>query len=559
MKKTILSWLALALLTVGAPLAKAQDDSSETKPVLVASFSGYAELKRDLNYFGTLAGNPDIAAGFEQLLLLFTQGQGLAGLDQARPWGASVSITADGSEFPALVFLPVTDLSKLLDALAAIVGEADDAGDDIFEIKRGTNTYFIKQNGKWAYLAQQKGDLETLPSDPAKLFRGLDKKYDLALSINIQNIPQSFRDTAAEFIKQGLDAKLQQSMDDDEEGESDSHAEMARHQAAEMIKRINELDQITLGLNVDRPESRTYLDIEVTGVPGSDAAKELAGSEEVEGTRFGGMLSPEALFSLHINSPASEDDEEQAEQMLDYVRTQLNNEIDKDDDLKDDQKEVAKDLAGKLVGIVADTIEEKGRLNAGLTVIGEGPLTVALGVLVSDAGKLESVIKQFVELAVKHDELPKPKFNAEKYKGFRFHTVAVPVSDDDENADKVRATLGDPVKVALAFSDDLFYVAAGENGIATIKKVIDGSAETPTEKLPPLTISLALASVLKLADAQGNPNAKSLAQNLKGGKDHVKLTVEPVDNGVRYRIEAEEGINKLLGSRLGNAARAGGQ
>src|SRR6185437_15131328 len=107
------------------------------------AFSGYAELKRDLEYLGTLSGNPDMAQGLEQLLMLFTQNQGLAGLDQARPWGASLSITDDGSQFPALAFLPVTDLKELLDALSGLIGEAADAGDGIYEIKKGTNNYFI--------------------------------------------------------------------------------------------------------------------------------------------------------------------------------------------------------------------------------------------------------------------------------------------------------------------------------------------------------------------------------------------------------------------------------
>ena len=561
-KKTLLSCLALALMAVGAPLAKAQDDKSETQPVLAISFSGYGELKRDLEYLGTLSGNPDMAAGLEQLLMLFTQGQGLAGLDQSRPWGVSMSITDDASQFPALAFLPVDDLSKLLDALAAYLGEAVDAGDDIFEIRRNTNTFFIKQKGKWAYLAQQKSDLEDLPANPLKLLRGLDKKYDLAVTVNLQNIPQGLRDSAAELIKQGMEVRLLQTMNDDDDDEDDEQSELraqlARSRVEEFVKDINQLDQITVGLNIDRPESRTYLDVEVTAVPGSDAAKQFASaSDEPEGTRFSGVLMPEALLSLHINSPVGDEDEERFEALLENVRTTLMAEIDNEEDLDDDQKETTKELAGKLLDIVEDTVDEEGRLNAGVVVAGEGPLTVALGCLVADASELEEVVKQFITLAAKDGDLPKPKFNAQKYKGYRFHTLSVPVPDDD-NADQLRALLGDPLKLVLAFGEDIFYLAVGDDGIDTIKQVIDGSAETPTEKLPQLTISLALAPLMKLAGSQGNLMAGMLAQGLAGGKDHVKITVEPVDNGVRYRIEGEEGINKLLGQYFGLAARTGG-
>lgn len=554
-KKILLSYLAVALIAFGAMPAKAKDDGADNKPVFVAAFSGYAELKRDLEYIGGLSGNPDMAKGLEGLLSLFTQGQGLAGLDQSRPWGAAVSITSDGSQFPAMAFLPVTDLKQLLDALAGPLGEADDVGDDVFEIRKSGNALFITQKGKWAYIAQQKGVLDDLPSDPLKQLRGLDKQYDLAVSIFVQSIPQALRDMAVDLIKQGAEARLQANADDDEQNEL--QARLARSQMEKIGKAINELDQITVGLNIDRKESRTYLDIAVTAVEGSEVAKQLASEGKVERSKFAAVLRPDALFSLHLNSPVSDEDEEKTEELLKSLNTQLMSEIDDEDDLDDEQKEKSKELVGKLLEIVEETLEEKGRINAGLTVVGTGPLNVALGALVSDAKELEDVIKQFVTMAAEDADLPKPKWNSDKYKGHRFHSVSVPVPDsDDDNAEKVKQLIGDPVKVALAFGEDTFYLALGDDGVDTIKELIDKSAETP-EDLPPMTATVALAQVLKFAAAQGDQNAAMMAQGLQPGKDRIKFTQETIDNGVRFRIEAEEGINKLLGSRMGNSLRGG--
>lgn len=557
MKKTLLSCLALALLAVGAPRVKAEDDAS--KPVVVVSFSGYAELKRDLEYLGTLSGNPDLAKGLEQLLLLFTQNQGLAGLDQARPWGMAANVTDDGSQFSALAFLPVTDLKEFLDALAGIIGESVDAGDDVYEIKRGANTFFITQKGKWAYLAQQKSALEDVPASPLKQFNGLEKEYDVAIRLYVQSIPQGLRDMAGDFLKQGLESGLQQNLDEDDE-QAELKSQLARGQAEAAVKAINEIDQITLGLNIDREESRTYLDIAVTALEGSETAKQFSiESDEEQNSRLAGVLLPDAVFSLHMNSPVSDQDEEQVESLLEGVRTQLMAEIDDEEDLDDDQKEKAKELAGKLLDIVDETMEEEGRLNLGLTMVGSGPFTLVVGGLVADGEELEKVAKQFVTLAAEDQELPKPKFNVEKYKGHRFHALSVPVEDESDNSDQVRMMLGNPLKVVLAFGEDTFYVAVGDEGIDTIKQVIDKSAETPAEKLPPLTASLALGPVLKLASSQnGDKRTARMAESLKeGGKDHVKLSVEPIGNGVRYRIEAEEGINKLLGSQVGSGVPGG--
>ncbi|HUY31472.1 MAG TPA: SHD1 domain-containing protein [Pirellulales bacterium] len=560
MKKFLLSCSTLALLTFGAPWANAQDDSSETRPVVLASFSGYAELKRDLEYLGALSGNLDMAAGLEQLLLPFTQGHVLTGLDPARPWGASLRVADDGSRYSVVAFLPVDDLGKLLDALAASI-EVDGVGDGIYEIKRNANTFFITQQGKWAYVARHKSNLENLPVDPLEQLRGLDQQYDLALRVNVQNIPQGLRDMAAGLIKLGLDGRLQ-----------------------------HELDRLTVGLNIDRSTGRTYLDLEVTALPDSDAAKRLAaGSEQPADSRLAGVLMPDAIFSLHLNSPlsSSEEVDEQGATWLNSLRGQVLAKIDNEEDINDERKAKVKEWAGKLLDLLDKAIEKEGRINFGLvvtagskdefadiindaienafpnrvheTIIGAGQVTVVAGGLTADGAEWEAAVMQIVAMVAEGAGQDQPKLNVDNYKGRRFHAFSV-MAPQTMRAElplrTLRNVLGNPLKIVLAFGDDTFYAAVGEKGADAIKRVIDKSAETPAEKLPPVTASLALAPVWKFIASQNHdPTAATIAESLQqAGKDHVKLTVEPIAGGVRYRLESEEAVNKLLGFSLGRAA-----
>ncbi|HJT34104.1 MAG TPA: hypothetical protein VJ783_18805 [Pirellulales bacterium] len=561
MKKSLLSLVALTLLTSAAPLAKAQEEAANAgQPVVVATFSGYAELKRDLGYLGTLSGNPEMAQGLEQLLMLFTQNQGLAGLDQKRPWGAALSIGAEGG-FPVLVFLPVDDLKKLLDALGAIVGAAVDAGDGVFEIKQGAMTLFIKQQGKWAYLAQQKSELEKLPADPLVLLGGIDKQYDLAVSANIQNLPQALRDQAADALKAGMEMSLQQNVDPDDE-QSQLQAQIARNQAEQLVASINQLDKVTLGFSIDAENNHSFIDIGVTALPGSDLARQLAESTVDAGSsKVAGFLLPDSVLSLHLNSAVSKSDREQSEAALAGFRTQIMEEIDKSEELDDDQaKAKVKQLAGKALDVLDKTLE-KGQVNLGLAVVGEGPLTLVAGVLVADGPALEKVVKEFINLAADDPTVPKPKLNAAEYKGVRFHTLSLP-APEDEGSEWIKEYVGENIDIAVGFGADRIYLSIGKDGIDTLKQAIDRSATTPETELPPMKLSLALAPLMKLVAAKqggGNPQTEMLVQQLKeGGKDHINVTVEPVDNGVRYRIEAEEGINKLLGAQLGGALRTRG-
>lgn len=560
MKKILWSVLAFAVVLGTAICARAQDDAPEMKPVAVISFSGYAELKRDLEYLGETSGNPDMVKQLEGLLTFFTQGQGLAGLDQDKPWGAAAALPEGGLGAPnLLVFLPVTDLQKLLGALAQLTGEPVDKGDGILEIKKDNNSVYVKEQDGWAYVAQMPDALGKLPADPLKLLGGLNEQYDLALRLNIQNVPQALRDFAVDAMKQQVERSLQQAQENADDDDVQLQPQIARHQVEMLGKAINEIDAITLGWSIDSEGKRALIDLNMTAIEGSDTAKQLA-SVSNSASKFAGFLMPEALLTAHINSVAQEPDIEQSLAMLGQLRTHIMDSIDEDEDLPDEE---AKDLVKELVGEaleVAEATVKNGRFNGGLTVVGEGPLTIVAGGMVADGEKLEEVAKKFIKLAENEPDVPEVKLDVDEHKGVKFHTATIPLPDD-EDGEKAKQVFGEEALVTVGFGPDSFYVALGDDGLETIKAVMDKSAEGASEELPPLEISLALAPLMKFAAQQedANPGVAMIAESLKeGGADHLKITVRPIENGVQYQIEGEEGIIKLIGSGAKLAQAAGG-
>ena len=100
MKKTLLSALAVALLLASTAPARAQD---APKPFAIVALAGYDELRNDVDFIGQLSDNPDLVKSLDGIVALFTQFQGLAGLDKSKPLG--VSIATDGQSFQALGFV----------------------------------------------------------------------------------------------------------------------------------------------------------------------------------------------------------------------------------------------------------------------------------------------------------------------------------------------------------------------------------------------------------------------------------------------------------------------
>ncbi|HVX15474.1 MAG TPA: hypothetical protein VHC22_30075 [Pirellulales bacterium] len=551
-KIALLSCVCWAL-ALGALPARAAD--RPTKPVVVLSFAGIDELQRDVEYLGVLAGKPDLAAGFEELLSLLTEGRGWEGVDPARPWGATLSVSADGSRFPALAFVPVSDFDKLLITLKVLVGKADDVGGGIYEIKYAASKYYIRKKGDWACVAREKKALREMPNDPLDQLRGLDKQYDLALGVNAQNIPPASRGAVMSMFEQVLEAGLTRRP----VGGDNAQQKLPGENINRLLKDLGDLDRLTLGLNIDRSQHQTYLNLDITALPGTAVHKSLmAGTQKMPASRVAGIVATDAVFSLHANAALTDADKQQVAAWLKNLRDESAVEIDSLEGVDDGKKSKVGELAGKLLDLVGKT-SDRGRINAGLVVTGpvgaaEQAITIVAGGLVIDAPEWEDTVKQFLALADKEAE---PRLDVDTYKAHHFHTLSIPIPET-ETSPVLRQLMGDPVRLTLACGDETFFAAVGKEGIDTIKRVIDQSETTPAEEATPLMASLGLSPLLHLAASQNrNQTAAMLAKQLRGGDDHVLFTMEPLDNGVRYRLKAEADINRLLGFILSRAGRIG--
>jgi hypothetical protein len=555
-KKTLLSMMTVALLLAGsASRAAAQGDM---KPILVVSLAGYQRIMDDIAFVGKLSDSPDLAKNLEGMITFFTQGQGLAGLDKTKPWGLAAS--TDGLSFQLLGFVPVTDLKKLLDALSGFLGDPDQE-DGVYKIQAGLPIpLYLKEHKGYGYLSQDAASLSSLPDDPTKLLGGLDKQYDVAVRLNVQNIPEVFRQLAIDQIKMGVEGSLEQGADESDK-EFEERSKMTQQQMDTLVTTLNELDELTLGLSIDESARRTYIDLQMTAAEGTPTAKQMV-SLPAPPSKFAGFLIPDAVATMHVNSKSSPDNTDQSLIMVNSLRQQVMSQLDDQDFGNEQVKSTIKDVVGQVMDVLQDTVK-KGVVNGGAVVVGDGPFTLAAGGLVSDASRLEAVVKKLADLAKNDGGIPADaiKLNADKHKGVTFHTATFDVPDDDDNADIVEELLGDKVVLTVGIGKESAFLALGNKGIETIKKVIDKSEGVTETTDKPFELTVSLAPILKLMSKaeDANPIIGAMAGTLKeSGKDKIQLTMQPIKNGALYRLEAEEGILKILGSAVKLAAAQSG-
>jgi hypothetical protein len=108
--------------------------------------------------------------------------------------------------------------------------------------------------------------------------------------------------------------------------------------------------------------------------------------------------------------------------------------------------------------------------------------------------------------------------------------------------------------VAIGIGEESVYVAIGKGNLDAVKKAIDASKAEPGKEVPPFEFSASLGQIMETAAANaqdGNADIyQAIAEMLKNdaqGRDHVRASGTLVENGLKYRFEAEEGVLRAIG------------
>jgi hypothetical protein len=326
---------------------------------------------------------------------------------------------------------------------------------------------------------------------------------------------------------------------------------------------VNEIDDVTFGWALDSKQQKTYFDFTGCFVPDSKMAKQIASYDKPR-TNFAGFYQPDAAVTMNFAQKADpqaiKENMEQLTTMIDSMRKQAEKAIDEESDLPD---QAARD---SLKGAMNDFLDaaqatiEGGQMDGGAAVtMHPDSLTAVAGFLVKDPGKFESGLKKIAEVGAKEPDFGGVEWNAANHAGVNFHTMSVPIPEDQEDARKM---LGEKVDVAVGIGTDAVYVAIGRDNMDAINKAIDASRAEPNKEVSPFELSLALGPIMETAAANGKAEDQEslqaiadMLENTAQGRDHIRMTEQFITNGVRYRVEAEEGVLRAIGKGVTEAQR----
>lgn len=540
--------VALALALVAATAARAQESTApDAKPMVVVAFSGYEALISDLNFVGSLSGNPQLGAALNMMATMATGGQELKSLDKSKPWGAL--LFSKDTEIQGLGFVPLGDLEELKTLLEANGTDFEEA-DGLLTTTINNRNLCLKSEGGWLFASNEAESLAKLPEDPVAALGGLEKSYNLGVRVNIQSIPEMYRSMFVSLVETGLVGGAFQGPN--ESDEQFARREEVSKKAVEEVKRAaNEIDAVQVGLAIDEEVPSIYLDIESTALPDSETARRIMLSKGLK-TCFGGFVVPGAAVTYNGIARIEGLQITQLNMAIDTFRTNIHEELD-DQELPEEVEAKSKKLVDDAFGVLTDTVTE-GELDLGILALAtEGRVTLLAGFHVADGAKVEELLKTLVEEASKEAPQLKDavKFNAEEHGGVQLHTLTVPTAA--LGAPNLADMFGEELVLVIGTAEKAAYLSVGADSLDALKKAIDDSKEGGKD-LPPSQLTVSVGAIAKLV-AQYAPEddvrsgAEMLVSKLADGKgkDRITITTTIPENGQKIRIEIEEDLLKLLG------------
>ncbi|MFP6750204.1 MAG: hypothetical protein VB855_00875 [Pirellulaceae bacterium] len=534
-KKFLVLCAAVALL-LPALQAPAQDASS--KPMLVISISSVQELADDAAYLIQLA---EIPGGLDQQIPIMLGAFG-QGLDTTKPIGAVVQAKGIGVEM--IGFIPVTNFDVALALLEQTLGPAQDAGGGVFTIQTPLAPVFLKHSGNYAYIAQAKEQLANLPADPVKLLGGLEKQYDFAIQGNLQAVPELYLNLIETQLKTGIELGLQPLPGETDE-QYETRRQITQNQMDEMLRMIDEIDSMTIGISIDRPAKNVHLDVAVVAIEGTKLADESAELGDME-TLFSGFLPKDAAITMNVSSKFAESDIATFEVMLGQVETEALATLDNDTGLDSVQRAALKKALTDGMAVLSDTIKGE-KVDMAASVSFNDSKMLAIGAIQVVGGKkLDTALQEVLKLAAEEPGAPAIKLNADIHKGVIFHSLSMPLPPDPT----FTTVFGPALDVVIGVGNEGVYFGAGQGSLAAVKSAIDNSTEGKI--VPSMQFSMSTTKLMKFAAAvipDLPPEGRQVLERVAGlpGNDKISMTAEPIPNGSRVRIQLDEAAIKAIG------------
>lgn len=450
---------------------------------------------------------PDLAkSSYER----FAGQRDFAGIDRTKPLGViSIWNQTTTSE---IVFVPVSEIQELLKTVTFGIVGFHEVDSSHYEIERPGSPYHVLLRKDYAFLADSVPMIRAIRTSPDRMTRGLRDRYDVGIKLDLRQIPSAVKTLFITDLRNQIEPWLQPQ--DNEATESANLRKTIGELVLNLVERtVIDTTTIIVGGKLDAETRQLSFEIVVEAAAKSPMANGLNRMSSFR-SEFGSLLDPDVPAGVALNLPIS-------------------------------------GLAERILGTPADPAGRGSHLEAAVQLAGTGlgDLSLIIALNGPDAEKLNDAIPRLLIKLEESGKFTNVQESFDIHQGVVLHSltpkelpavmtqwigpeVEMIVGQDRKT---VWLGLGHPKPLLDRLLDAIDLVNEPENGPT---KGPLFRARFQARKLPSL-----IASDLLVPDS----DVEIAKQAFSEGKDGFNLVIEPITDGIKLRVEFEEGFTRLIG------------
>lgn len=478
-----------------------------------------------------LAGKEEEAKQIDGMLQAYLSDDGLKGLDTKRPLGIYLSKfeKLDPQKPPLVAFIPVTneqDFIALLGKLNIPILEADKDG--FRRIHLGPVTVCLRFAHGHAFAALDEELLKAEIPDPAKMLPADHRKNLLALTANLDAMPQSLKDQVLDGLAKEMDKQAKEAGDDKARQQSLKGQKMVHESLRQFL---NETREVSLTAHHDRQARKLRMDFVLTPRPGTKMAQQVK-NFGASRSQFAALAEDAALnFFLHFPIDAE-------------TRAALDTTLEEafQDALKEEKSLAKKAVAEKVFAVLAPTLKsDTFDLFATLRGPRDDKFTLVAGLRVKNGQEIEQLLKNLLNDMPEKDRA-NVQLDAEKVDGLSVHKITFPEGDKD-----ARRIFGSS-QIFVVFHKDYALFTVGQHGLEELKKAMSQVGTPGQKQFAPMHLN---ASIRRLMHFEENEAKRSKAiaaakSVFTGPEDDLIQFTWSGDTTMRLRFEMSDQIIKFF-------------
>lgn len=509
-------------------------------PTVVVSVKSLDELLDDANTIGESVGQPGLKDAAEGQISALTGGDGLAGVDRERSFGAYWSMDqSDPNGIGTVVaFIPVTDKEAFEKLIRNFVPDLKVEDEKWTATVQGI-PLFGKIVEDYAYISSSEEALEEL----AELESITNEDYDISLQVILSNIPAQLKETYLSVVEQSANNDRSSDSPAKNPAEEVGRELGLQWALAGITAVVNGGDRLTFGLDFDEEARLASVDFDLTSIKGSDLERSFTAYSKM--VPAFGAISPESPALRLVLSHPTTAILDKLPELFDAIRKSAESEIDNDPKMKDDaDRQAAKDVSNRLLNIAEATLKS-GALHSVLVVEEGDDDTVRIygGTKVAkgdDAGKL---LDDVLKLAKESPELANVTPDVAKHAGARIHEIKADAHD------KQAEMFGDS-PLHLAIRADSLWLSIGGGNLDALKAALDAFGKKPAKTEVPISLRVKPATLVTLLE-KDDQGLIERAQTIAGEDgDVLNLEIQPHETtGLKIHLQFGIDLFRLAGGR----------